>query len=70
VTIFKRITRIPAFDKDIKKLLKRFPTLESDLETFIDKELKLYHKLRIDNKGVFPIPGFGCLSPKFRNVPV
>jgi len=62
--IFKELTRIPAFDKDIKKLAKKYPTLEGDLETFIDKELKLFHKLKIDNKGVFQIPGLGFESPK------
>jgi len=62
--IFKELTRIPAFDKDIKKLTKKYPTLEGDLETFIDKELKLFHKLKIDNKGVFQIPGLGFESPK------
>jgi mRNA-degrading endonuclease RelE of RelBE toxin-antitoxin system len=61
---FKKITRTPSFDKDIKKLSKRYPTLEGDLETFIDKELKLFHKLKIDNKGVFQIPGLGFENPK------
>jgi hypothetical protein len=61
---FEAVTRIPAFDRDIKKLTKRFPTLEDDLETFIDKELRLFHKLNIDNKGVFQIPGLGFENPK------
>jgi hypothetical protein len=62
--IFRQVTRIPVFDKDIKKLSKRFPTLEEDLVTFINTELNLYHKLEIDNKGVFQIPGLGFESPK------
>jgi U3 small nucleolar ribonucleoprotein component len=64
VTIFKHVARISAFDKDIKKLLKRFPTLEDDLKTFIDKELNLFHKLKIDNRGVFQIHGLGFDNPK------
>jgi len=64
VTTFNRITRTPPFEKDIKKLLKRFTTLENDLATFIEKELKLYHKLGIDNRGVFPISGLGFDTPK------
>jgi mRNA-degrading endonuclease RelE of RelBE toxin-antitoxin system len=64
VTIFKQVERSLEFEKDLKKLPKRFPTLESDLETFINKELALYHKLRIDNHGVFPIPGLGFEFPK------
>jgi hypothetical protein len=61
---FEAVIRIPAFDRDIKKLTKRFPTLEGDLEIFIDKELRLFHKLNIDNKGVFQIPGLGFENPK------
>lgn len=54
---FSKISRLPEFDKDLKGLHKRFRTIEQDLEIFIDKELFLYHKLSIDNKGIFPIPG-------------
>ena len=54
---FNKISRLPEFDKDLKKLAKRFKTIEEDLEIFIENELILYHKLNIDNKGVFPIPG-------------
>ena len=54
---FSQVSRLPEFDKDLKRLLKRFKTIEDDLEIFIEKELILYHKLNIDNKGVFPIPG-------------
>ncbi|MBI4653772.1 MAG: hypothetical protein HY752_02085 [Nitrospirae bacterium] len=46
------------------KLLKRFRTLEDDLEIFILKELNLYHKLKIDNKGIFQIPGLRFENPK------
>jgi len=59
VTTFKEIYRLPEFDKDIKKLLKKFRTLEDDLDVFVRAELVLYHKLKKDNKGIFPIPGLG-----------
>ena len=55
--IFHEISRLFEYEKDIKKLLKRFKTLEDDLEIFIKNELNLYHKLEIDNKGVFQVPG-------------
>lgn len=55
--IFNEISRLPEFEKDIKKLLKRFKTLKDDLKTFIEKEMFLYHKLKIDNKGIFQIQG-------------
>lgn len=61
---FKEVSRLPEFERDIKKLLKRFRTLEDDLKTFIEKELFLYHKLKIDNGGVFQIPGLQIESPK------
>jgi hypothetical protein len=59
VTTFNEIHRLPEFDKDIKKLLKKFRTLEDDLDVFVKAELVLYHKLKKDNKGIFPIPGLG-----------
>ncbi len=62
--IFNEISRLPEFEKDIKKLLKRFKTLEDDLNIFIEKELNLYHKLKIDNKGIFQIPGLQVENPK------
>lgn len=62
--IFHEISRLPEFEKDIKKLLKRFKTLEDDLKVFIKNELNLYHKLKIDNKGVFQITGLQVESPK------
>ena len=54
---FSQISRLPEFERDLKRLLKRFNTIEDDLEIFIEKELFLYHKLSISNKGIFQIPG-------------
>lgn len=62
--IFSQISRLPEFDRDIKKLLKKFKTLEDDSEIFIKNELKLFHKLKIDNKGVFQITGLQIQNPK------
>jgi len=62
--IFRKISRLPEFDKDIKKLLKKFKTIEDDLEIFIKNQLNLYHKLKIDNKGAFQIPGLQIENPK------
>ena len=57
--IFKKITRLPEFEKDLKRLKKRFKTIEEDLDNIIKYELKLYHKLGIDNGGIFRISGLG-----------
>jgi mRNA-degrading endonuclease RelE of RelBE toxin-antitoxin system len=62
--IFKEVRRLPEFDKDFKKLAKRFKTLNDDIETFINKQLKLTHKLGIDNKGVVYISDLGIEIPK------
>ena len=62
--IFNEICRLPEFENDLKKLLKRFKTLEDDLNIFIEKQLNLYHKLKIDNKGIFQITGLPIESPK------
>lgn len=62
--IFREVRRISEFDKDLKRLKKRFKTLDDDIETFITKQLKLTHKLGIDNKGVVPIPELGIEIPK------
>ena len=62
--IFNEVKRLAEFEKDLKKLSKKFRTLEEDLETFIQNQLNLYHKLRIDNKGNFPISNLGISYPK------
>lgn len=62
--MFRNISRLPEFEKDLNKLLKRFKTLEEDLKIFIEKQLYLYHKLKIDNKGLFQIQGLHINIPK------
>jgi len=64
VKIFHEVSRLPEFDKDIQRLLKRYKTLEDDMRVFIEKQLNLYHKLKIDNKGIFQIHGLGIENPK------
>lgn len=62
--IFHKINRLPEFEKDLKKLIRRFKTLDEDLKIFIEKQLSLYHKLNIDNKGIFPIADLQIDYPK------
>lgn len=62
--IFSEIKKLTEFENDFKKLSKRFRTLDEDLEVFIDKQLKLYHKLGIDNNGIFHISNMGINCPK------
>ena len=62
--IFSDIDFLPEFERDFKKLSKRFRTLEEDFKTFVDTQLNLFHKQGIDNKGVLPISSLGILNPK------
>ena len=62
--IFSDIRRLAEFENDLKKLSKRYRSLEEDLKVFTDKQLKLYHKLRIDNGGIFQISDLGIAYPK------
>jgi mRNA-degrading endonuclease RelE of RelBE toxin-antitoxin system len=62
--VFNEIRKLTEFEKDFKKLAKRFKTLDDDIETFINRQLKLTHKLGIDNKGVVHISGLGIEIPK------
>ena len=62
--VFKDIARLPEFEDDIKKLGKKFRTIEDDLKIFIEKQLYLYHKLKVDNKGIFQITGLSIDDPK------
>lgn len=61
---FNEIKRLAEFNKEFKKLLKKYRSLEDDLNTFIDKQLVLYHKLDVDNQGVLRISGLGVESPE------
>jgi mRNA-degrading endonuclease RelE of RelBE toxin-antitoxin system len=61
--VFKQIEKLEAFEKDFKRLLKKFKTLDGDFKTFISAQLKLYHKLGIDNGGIFRLTGTGFTYP-------
>ena len=65
---FREITRLPEFGRDLKGLVKRFRTLEEDLTMLLKTQLVLFHKLGIDNKGVFEIPGMPFSKPKIFKV--
>jgi mRNA-degrading endonuclease RelE of RelBE toxin-antitoxin system len=64
VKTFNDVVRLPEFEKDLKKLLKRFKTLEDDLDILVRTELNLYHKLRKDTGGVFRLTGLAGGEPK------
>lgn len=59
VLSFREIIRSSAFEKDLKRLLKRFQSLEEDLEIFQKVQLILFHKRGTDNGGIVRIDGLG-----------
>ncbi|MGB3479730.1 MAG: hypothetical protein WBB67_11285 [bacterium] len=62
--IFNEISRLPEFNKELKRLLKRFRTLEQDFEIFIEKQLNLYYKLKKDNKGIVRLTDLQIENPE------
>lgn len=60
-TLFKRISHVPEFEKDLKRL-KRFSSLEEDLQMFIKVALNAYHKQNIDSRAIFQIADIGLPS--------
>ena len=49
------------FEKDLKRLLKKFKTLEDDIEVAKKNAIELFHLMKIDNNSTEPIPNF-CSS--------
>ncbi|MCK5768667.1 MAG: hypothetical protein KAH35_09905 [Candidatus Atribacteria bacterium] len=53
------------FDKEFKKLIKKFKTLDEDLDNFINVQLKLAHKLNIiDKESIVRISNLDIDRPK------
>jgi len=62
---FKEIRRINEFEKDFKRLFKKFRTLDEDLDNFINVQLNLAHKMNIiDKKSIVRISNLGINEPK------
>ena len=63
-TLFKKISHVPEFEKDLKRLMKRFSSLEDDLGMFIKVAMNAFHKLKIDSNAIFHISDLGIKSAK------
>ncbi len=64
---FREVTRVSEFERDFKKLLKKYTTLEEDLDTMVRAQLGALHKLGIDTGGVFRIDDLGqTTAPVFK----
>ncbi|HCX73888.1 MAG TPA: hypothetical protein DHM37_09240 [Candidatus Cloacimonas sp.] len=51
------------FKRDFKKLKKKFRILYTDFDNFKDIQLKLFHNIGIDNRGIVKISGLGIEYP-------
>ncbi len=60
---FRKVQRTPEFERDLKKLSDRFPTLEEDLGILIMAQLEPYHYLHVENHGIVVISGVQVGSP-------
>jgi len=57
------VIRLPEFDKDMKKM-KKYRTLEKDLNRFLIAQVYMYHIQKQNVKGLYRIPGLGIKEPK------
>lgn len=46
------------FRRDLKRLLKKYRSLEEDLEIAKINAIELFHIMNLDNRSTFPIPDF------------
>jgi hypothetical protein len=53
-----RYATTPGFDKDFKKLTRRYRTLEGDLDTLKARSIEAYHIHGVDSGGILEMPGF------------
>ena len=63
---FDQVVRLEEFKRDIKKLSKRYRTLEEDLNNFINTGLYVYHKLNIEYSGIVRISNLGIETPVYK----
>jgi hypothetical protein len=62
--LFKRISHVPEFEKDLKKLVRRFASLEEDLQIFVKVAMNAFHKQNVDSRAILRISDLGINSPK------
>ncbi len=62
--LFRDIGQLPEFEKELKKLRGRFPTLEDDLQVFMKAAMTLLHKQKMDTGAIFHITDLRIESPR------
>jgi mRNA-degrading endonuclease RelE of RelBE toxin-antitoxin system len=63
-TLFMQISHVPEFEKDLKKLMKKFSSFEEDLRMFIKVAMNAFHRQKIDSRAIFRISDLGIHSPE------
>ncbi len=63
-----KIVEIEEFKKDLKKLKKRFRSIEEDLKIMVGAQLKAFHFFGVDNKGIVRLDGVGDANGIFYKV--
>ena len=58
---FNNVEKLPDFEHDIKKLRKKYKTIDDDLGTFISTAIKIHDKE--NDMGIVRIPGLGFDEP-------
>jgi hypothetical protein len=62
--LFKKISHVLEFEKDLRKLVRRFASLEDDLQIFIKVAMNAFHKQNVDSQAILRISDLGINSPK------
>lgn len=62
--LFEKISHVPEFEKDLKKLVRRFASIEEDLQIFIKVAMNAFHKQNVDSRAILQMPELGIHSPK------
>ena len=58
---FREVVWLPEFERDMRRLARRFSTLEDDLDVFLQTAVFAYHKLSQDT-GIVVISGLGRVT--------
>jgi mRNA-degrading endonuclease RelE of RelBE toxin-antitoxin system len=66
--MFRELVKLPEFEKDMKKLRKRFRTLDEDIDNFIKFALVPFHTEGIDYGGIVVVSDLGIGEPKIYKV--
>jgi mRNA-degrading endonuclease RelE of RelBE toxin-antitoxin system len=66
--MFREIAKLPEFEKDLKKLRKRFRTLDEDIDNLIKFALVPFHTEGVDYGGIVVVSDLGIEEPKIYKV--